>query len=95
MKVAVREVFEVALANGVEIEPDAPGEIVAFIDKLPPEGTSSMQRDIMAGRISELNEQCGAVVRSGEQTGVETPVNRLMYHSLLPLEMRARGEINF
>ena len=57
--------------------------------------TASMQRDIMAGRPSELHEQTGAVVRFGEAAGVATPVNRFIYHSLLPLEQKARGEIEF
>jgi 2-dehydropantoate 2-reductase len=54
-----------------------------------------MQRDIMEGRPSELNEQCGAVVKYGKQGGIQTPVNRMIYHSLLPLERKARGEISF
>jgi 2-dehydropantoate 2-reductase len=69
--------------------------IIRFIDKLPPDGTASMQRDIMAGRPSELHEQSGAVVRFGAKAGVPTPINRFVYHSLLPLEQNARGEISF
>ena len=91
---AIREVYDVARANNVEIEEQAVSEIINFIDKLPAEGTASMQRDIMDCRPSELHEQCGAVVRYGEKGGVKTPVNRFIYHSLLPLEQRARGEIS-
>jgi 2-dehydropantoate 2-reductase len=54
-----------------------------------------MQRDIMEGRPSELNEQCGAVVKYGKQGGIQTPVTRMIYHSLLPLERKARGKISF
>lgn len=92
---SVREVFEVARANGVEIAEGAIDAIVDFMDQLPPEGTASMQRDIMEGRPSELHEQSGAVVRLGEKGGVQTPVTRFIYHSLLPLERKARGEIAF
>jgi 2-dehydropantoate 2-reductase len=49
-----------------------------------------MQRDIMDGRPSELEYQNGAIVRYGQETGVDTPVNRFMYHSLLPQERLAR-----
>ena len=49
-----------------------------------------MQRDIMQGRPSELEAQVGAVVRLGERLGVEVPVHRMIYESLLPLERRAR-----
>lgn len=90
---SIREVYDVARANKVEIEEQAVSEIINFIDKLPAEGTASMQRDIMDCRPSELHEQCGAVVKFGEKGGVQTPVNRFIYHSLLPLEQMARGEI--
>ena len=92
---SIREVYQVALASGVEIEEEAAAGTLALIDMLPPEGTSSMQRDIMEGRKSELYEQCGAVVRFGEKADVPTPVNRFIFHSLLPLERKARGEISF
>jgi 2-dehydropantoate 2-reductase len=92
---SIREVFDVAVANGVGVDEAAVDATMGFIDQLPPGGTASMQRDIMAGRPSELNEQSGAVVRFGETGGVQTPVNRFIYHSLLPLERIARGEIAF
>jgi 2-dehydropantoate 2-reductase len=91
---AIHEVFDVGLANGVRIENDALSSTIAFIDKLPPDGTASMQRDIMDGRPSELSWQTGAVVRFGSQIGVSTPTNTFIYHSLLPLERIARGEIS-
>ena len=37
----------------------------------------------------------GAVVRLGQESGVDTPVNDFIYNSLLPLEMKARGEVEF
>ncbi|MFO7741708.1 MAG: ketopantoate reductase C-terminal domain-containing protein, partial [Anaerolineae bacterium] len=64
------------------------------IDGLPPDGTASMQRDVMAGRPSELESQNGAVVRLGREAGVETPLHAFIYASLLPQELRARGEID-
>jgi 2-dehydropantoate 2-reductase len=54
-----------------------------------------MQRDVMAGRLSELEAQNGAVVRLGEAVGVATPLHSFIYHSLLPLELRARGQVEF
>lgn len=92
---SIREVFDVARANGIGVEEQAVEGVIAFIDQLPPDGTASMQRDIMEGRRSELNEQCGAVVRFGEKGGVQTPVNRFIYHALLPQEQKARGKIAF
>lgn len=92
---SIREVLAVARANGVMVGEQAVEATLSLIDRMPPEGTASMQRDIMEGRPSELHEQCGAVVRFGEKTGVPTPVNRFIYHSLLPLEHKARGLLAF
>jgi 2-dehydropantoate 2-reductase len=91
----LQEVFQVARAQHVNLPDDAVGTALAFIDGLPAEGTASMQRDIMEGRPSELEAQNGAVVRLGQEVGVETPVNAFIYHSLLPMELRARGQIEF
>ena len=54
-----------------------------------------MQRDIINGLPSELDVQNGAVVRLGQEVGVDTPVNSFIYYSLLPMEKRARGQIQF
>ncbi len=49
----------------------------------------------MAGRPSELEAHTGAVVRLGQEVGAPTPLNTFVYHSLLPLERRARGLLVF
>lgn len=89
---ALQEIHAVAVALGVALPREAIGETLAFIDGLPPQGTASMQRDIIAGRPSELASQSGAVVRLGKEFGVDVPVHRFIYQSLLLLEMQARGE---
>lgn len=38
---------------------------------------------------------CGAVTRLGIECGIPTPTNAILYHALLPLERRARGELAF
>jgi len=89
---ALQEIQAVAVAHGVALPHEAIGETLAFIDGLPPQGTASMQRDIIAGRPSELASQSGAVVRLAREAGVEVPVHTFIYQSLLLLEMQARGE---
>ena len=92
---AMEEILAVAQARGVALPREAVVETMAFIDALPAEGTTSMQRDVMAGRPSELEAQNGAVVRLGEEAGIATPLNRFIYHTLLPQELRARGCVEF
>jgi len=89
------EIYHLARARHIALPKEIVGKTMAFLDSMPPDGTASMQRDIMNGRPSELEAQNGAVVRMGQQAGVETPINAFIYHSLLPMEMRARGQLHF
>jgi 2-dehydropantoate 2-reductase len=88
---AMREVVAVAQAHGVALPEAIVARTLGFLDQLPPEGTSSMQRDIMEGRPSELEAQNGAVVRLGRAAGVPVPTHTFIYASLLPQERQARG----
>jgi 2-dehydropantoate 2-reductase len=92
---AMQEVFEVGQASQVALTPEVFQRTIDFFEAVPPQGTASMQRDVMAGRPSELEAQNGSVVRLGRAVGVETPLHAYIYYSLLPLERRARGEVQF
>jgi 2-dehydropantoate 2-reductase len=92
---SIKEVFNLAMACNIDFPKMVVEETMEFIDAVPKEGTASMQRDIIEGRPSELNEQNGAVVRLGHAMGVQTPINAFIFYSLLPLEMRARGQLQF
>lgn len=90
---ACREVIMVARANAVELPDDITARSMAILDSLPPIATTSMQRDIMEGRPSELDAQVAALERMGQQVGVPTPLHDFLHHSLLPQELVARGEV--
>ena len=92
---ALHEVLAVAQARGIVVPTDALHTTMAMYDSMPPEATVSMQRDILAGRPSELDAQIGAVVRLGQAVGVETPLHAFIHGSLLPLELQARGQVQF
>jgi 2-dehydropantoate 2-reductase len=89
---ALEEVTEIARVEGKAFRDDAVAKTLAILDGLPADTTSSMQRDIMASRPSELEAQTGAVVRFGQKTGVPTPIHDSMYAELLPLERAARSD---
>lgn len=89
---ALREVVAVANAHGVALPVAQVARTLGFLDGVPAAATASMQRDIMDGRPSELEAQNGAVVRLGQEAGVDTPVHSFIYHSLLPQELAARGQ---
>jgi 2-dehydropantoate 2-reductase len=92
---AMAEVIEVARAQGSVLAGDAMDKALAIVDGSPEEATASMQRDILAGRPSELESQIGVVVRRAREVDVPVPIHALLYASLLPQERRARGELEF
>jgi 2-dehydropantoate 2-reductase len=90
---AIAEVEAVGRARGVSLPDDLVLRIMAIFDALAPNEVPSMQRDLLAGRPSELEAQNGAVVRLGAEAGVPTPVHRFLYAALLPQERASRGEV--
>ncbi|MDP9192235.1 MAG: 2-dehydropantoate 2-reductase [Acidobacteriota bacterium] len=88
---SLREVLQLAIARGIDLGDDAIERTWLRYDGLAPESTSSMQRDIMEGKPSELEAQLGAIVRLARESGVDVPVTAMIYHALVPQERRARG----
>ncbi len=72
-----REVVAVARAAGVAVAADAAEAYVADARRrLPPDGGSSTLFDLEAGRRLERDALVGAVVRLGEDLGVDVPASR-------------------
>lgn len=88
---SMREILAVAHARNVSLPEDTIKKSLALIDGLDPNATTSLQRDLAADKPSELEGWTGAVVRLGREANVATPVNDLIYQSLLPGELRARA----
>ena len=89
------ETLTVARARGIDLPEDSPARMMAALDTIAPGIIASLQRDIEAGRPSELDALTGALVRLGVEVGVETPLHAFIYHTLLPQELRARGQLQF
>jgi 2-dehydropantoate 2-reductase len=92
---ACHETLTVARARGIALAEDSPAKTIAALDAVPPGLMASLQRDIGEGRPSELDALVGALVRLGAEVGVTTPLHAFLYHSLLPQELRARGQLPF
>jgi len=89
------ETLLVARARGIDLAEDSPARMMAALDSIAPGIIASLQRDIEAGRPSELDALTGALARLGAEVGVETPLHTFLYHTLLPQELRARGQLQF
>lgn len=88
---AMREIDALAWASGIELGPAAIDRALARIDALPADGMASLQRDLAAGRPSELDDQTGALVRIAAQLSVPTPIHHFLLGCLAPHERAARG----
>jgi 2-dehydropantoate 2-reductase len=78
----VREVVKVGRAAGVDIPDSAEQCVWDRYDALPHDATASMQRDLIAGRPSEFEQQTGAVVRLASRYEVPIPAHRVLYAAL-------------
>jgi 2-dehydropantoate 2-reductase len=87
---ALKEVEAVARAKGNALDADVMDKTLAFIDGSAPNIKPSMQRDVEAGRVSELESMIGVVVRLGAELGVPTPVMRFAYAMLKPGNLQAK-----
>ena len=87
---AVREIIALAAARGVALADDAFERTMERYDALTPDATTSLQRDIVDGKPSELDAQLGAVVRMAAESGVDVPVCDVLYRCLLPQERAVR-----
>jgi 2-dehydropantoate 2-reductase len=87
---AMEETARLARARGVRLPPEAVARALEVVDRLPADATASLQRDVQAGRPSELQDQTGAVVRLGRESAVPLPVHAFLHAALLPQEQAAR-----
>ena len=94
-ELSLQEIIAVATARAISLPEEALQTIMTMYDGLVPQSTASLQRDVMEGRPSELEAQIGAVVRFGRQADVPIPQHTFIYRSLLPGELRARGQLQF
>lgn len=76
---AMGEIEALARASGIQLPVHIVRTTLAFIDQQPAAGESSLQRDILAGKPSELESWTGSVVRRGQEAATPTPVHSMLY----------------
>jgi 2-dehydropantoate 2-reductase len=87
------EIAAVATACGVSLDESAVSRAMSLVDRLSEDVTASLQRDIIAGRRSELEAQAGDVIRFGAAKGVPMPILSTIYACLVPYELRAQSDL--
>ncbi|HIW84259.1 MAG TPA: 2-dehydropantoate 2-reductase [Candidatus Dorea gallistercoris] len=79
----VYEACRIAVACGVSIRPeDADGIIRRFYEEIADNATSSLQRDVRAGKKAEIDTFSGYLAREGRRLGIDVPVTEKMYEGL-------------
>ena len=72
-KTLIREIVTLANAMGITFEEDLVERNLKILSNLPEEATTSMQRDVMEGKQSEIDGLVYEVVRMAEKYGGEVP----------------------
>lgn len=75
-KTLIREIVTLANAMGITFEEDVVERNLKILSNLPEEATTSMQRDVMEGKQSEIDGLVYEVVRMAEKYGAEVPAYR-------------------
>ena len=70
---ALGEVVALASARNIEFASADVQRMLDFVAEFPPDATTSLQRDIAAGRTSEHEALAGAVLRLASQHGIPHP----------------------
>lgn len=86
----MKEVYEVGLKKGVNLESSIVDTQMQYMDSLAPDVTASMEHDLRHGNRLELPWLAGAVVDMGKELGVETPVCSILSAILSPYLMGDR-----
>ncbi len=79
----LEEAYRVGVGKGIRLtHADVEHMMYRFNEELADSGTSSLQRDIVAGRMSEKEVFGGYIVREAKRLGLEVPVSEKMYYGM-------------
>ena len=87
-KTLIREIVTLANAMGITFEEDLVERNLKILSNLPKEATTSMQRDVMEGKQSEIDGLVYEVVRMAEKYGAEVPAYRRAAEKFREMEVK-------
>lgn len=87
-RAAMREVAAIAQKKGIDIGEAEIEKQERVVKSLLPENKPSTLQDLERGRKTEVEMFSGTVIRLGEELGIDTPVNRVLYHGIKVLEYK-------
>ncbi|MFV8372112.1 ketopantoate reductase family protein [Flavobacterium sp. LB2P74] len=78
----LNEITAVAFAKGLALPNDIVNQTIIKLEKTPKDATSSMHRDLLAGRNTEVVSLTEYVVKEGLKHGVTTPIYKKILEKL-------------
>ena len=87
-KTLIREIVTLSKAMGITFEEDLVERNLKILSNLPEETTTSMQRDVMEGKQSEIDGLVYEVVRMAKKYGGEVPAYERAAEKFREMEVR-------
>ena len=87
-KTLIREIITLSNAMGVTFKENLVERNLKILSNLPKETTTSMQRDVMGGKQSEIDGLVYEVVRMAEKYGAEVPAYRKAAEKFREMELK-------
>lgn len=84
----MREIYETGTRLGIALPPYAVDTATALMDRQAADATTSLQRDILARRPSEVEAWTGSAVRLASRIGADAPTLQMLYDLLTVWESR-------
>jgi 2-dehydropantoate 2-reductase len=84
LQAAVEEAVALGVALKTGLVPEDAARTMKLVDNLPPEMTSSMCHDLLAGKPIEVEGLSGAVARLAREHGLAAPANTFIAAALAP-----------
>ena len=78
----MREVQQIAKAEGVKNTDTMIDEALSEFAKMSPEGKTSMLQDVLAKRKTEVDMFAGEMIKFGEKHNIAVPYNKMMYEMI-------------
>jgi 2-dehydropantoate 2-reductase len=75
LEACVKEACTVGVAKGAQA---APEPILAALEGAPDAFRSSMHKDVVAGRVPELDAIAGPILRGGDEYGIDVSATRAL-----------------
>lgn len=86
LRAAMEEVLELSLITGIKLKEEDIDEFVSLVKRQSPDSKTSMLQDVEARRKTEVEMLSGTVCELGKQYGVDTPINKTLYHIIKTIE---------